>query len=1069
MKSLLTIIFVLFYWTVLAQTEITISGRVTDKERGVPIAGATVTLEATGMSISTSSEGEYSLNLRPRNLQDTLQVRALGYTTVRLSVSLANAANHNFELEPSVNVLEEIEINTGYQKLNKRSSTGSVEVIDGEELGYSTASNLINRIDGLVSGAYLDRTEYDFNLGAQQPELTIRGESSIRSSSFPLVVVDNFPYEGDIENINPNDIESITVLKDAAASSIWGVRAGNGVLVITTKKGRLDQPLTVDVSSDLMVASKPDLFADRIVSSADFIDMESYLYEQGFYDGEINNWRNPPLSPVVHLLMDHDEGSISDQELRRQLDLLGTYDVRDDFLKYVYRNHVENNTSISLRGGGDKTAYSVSLGYSKNDYTMPTNGQERLTVRFNQSYMPIKKLTLSTDLSFTRLNKSIYNTGNRIAYNQIRILNKKLYPYAQLKDETGDNTVLRIDYDESFIQENQEFITKSWDFIPLDELGRDGNLSESQQVVMGLNLDYEIVDGVRLSGHSQLFRTMSESSSLFSEDSYYTRDLFNSFTTIEGDEFSHGVPAGGIRDDNNAKLWGYALRAQLDIREEISNDHMIQGLIGAEAREINNSSASRRVYGVYEGRTYYTQVDHVSPIRRMAGIGGSGYLPDGIYFSRTANRFVSFFSNINYAFKDRYFLSASARNDASNIFGVETKDKWSPLWSVGGGWEISKEPFFGSDILNYLKLRSSFGYSGNVDNSVPAELVIEHSNYPDFYSYLSYNSIVSLQNPTLRWEKMEIFNLALDMRIIQNKLNISIDYYNKWSKDLLGSMLIDPTLGASAVTANASELKGKGVDISIGTNLRSGYWLWSGLLRAGYNKTILEKYRETLSTVTSTIIHSANFIGREHNVLASLKWGGLSSEDGAPQGFDNGELSTNYRNLVRETPEEDLIFHGPGRPRSSILFRNRIGYKNFELGFSIGGQFSYYFRKGSINYSDFFEDWRGHADFYDRWQVPGDETHTDIPALYYPLDGNREGFYSLSEALVRRGDHLRLRDIRLSYRTSAPDIGLKNIEVFVLGTNLGLIWTLNPEGIDPVYGASIPPPLTITGGFKIGF
>lgn len=1070
MKKLFALILMLNVFTIFSQTSISISGKIASKNTGEPIPGVTVFLKTLNLRTVSNKEGEYQLVIG-RNVQgDTLIVESLEHFSVNLPVTLNHTQSGiNFFLEPKINLIEEVVLNTGYQKFDRLKFTGSVEVIDHEDLQYGVESTLIDRIENLFSGGFIDRSGYLFNGSNEQPDFKIRGESSLRSETFPLIVVDNFPFEGSLENINPEDIESVTVLKDAAASSIWGVRAGNGVLVITTKKGRLNQPLTVNFSTNFKVSSKPNLFADPITDSKSFIEMERFLFENDFYTNQINDPKKPPLTPVVHLLLNHKEDVIDDDELEYKLELYNRKDVRNDFLKYVYRNSTELTSFLNLRGGGEKTTYSASVGYDKNKYNMPTNEQGRISLRLNQSYKPIPKLTIATDLSITQIKGKNFNNVNKVGYDQMTINNKKLYPYASLKDLAGYNLPLYVDYDKAFVAENQEFVIKDWTFVPLDELNRDGSNISKQQAVLGLNIDYQIHKGVNFSANSQINQEIRETFSFYDENSYYVRNLFNSFTYIGDDEVSYGVPQGGIRDDANSKTVGYSLRSQVDIQQNIYNNHLIQGVIGAEVREVKTSRKSDRTYGVDKDRNSFSLVDFTSSYPLYPVLGGKTYISNGIGFANLANRFVSFYSNINYTYNDRYFFSLSGRNDASNIFGVDTKNKWSPLWSIGAGWEISKETFYGLEFLEYFKVRASFGYNGNVNASIPAELTVQQAGYLDFYTNQPFSSIVSLQNRNLRWEKVQTSNFGFDWRLLKGKLNVTVDYYKKTSKDLISGSQVDPTLGVSSVTKNSATLKGEGVDLTVISNLTQGDWAWTGALRVGYNRTKLEEYYATLPSDVHQIIQQGNFLGKERNLLVSYPWGGLSRENGAPLGFENGELSDNYLDILRNTDMKDLIYHGPTSPRATGAFRSKVRFKKVEVGFSLSGQFSYYFRKNSINYQSFVNNWNGHSDFSLRWQNPGDEKTTSVPAFIYPLDSNREAFYRLSEVLVRRGDHIRLQDVRVSYLFSPVNyrFGFKSIEVFFVGSNLGLIWTRNSEGVDPVYNMGIRPPFTMAGGFKL--
>src|SRR5665213_2243367 len=335
----------------------TISGKVISASNDLPVEGATITLLHQKTTVSTNSSGIFSITVASSN--DVLSISHIGFITKKMAISQNTSSPLMITLQDTSIKLDEVVVNTGYQNIPKERATGSFVTVNMNEFNDRVAPDVISKLEGITSSLVFFK-----GVPNRPDEINIRGQSTLFSNTQPLIVVDNFPYDGDISTINPNDVESITVLKDAAAASIWGVRAGNGVIVITTKKGKFNKPMQVSFNSNITIGQKPDLFYDsRFINSADFIDMETFLFNKGFYDKDFNAASQPPLSPAVDILHRQQLGIISPQEAQAEINTLKGIDVRNDLQKYFYRQSVNEQYSLSLQGGSETASYLLSAGY----------------------------------------------------------------------------------------------------------------------------------------------------------------------------------------------------------------------------------------------------------------------------------------------------------------------------------------------------------------------------------------------------------------------------------------------------------------------------------------------------------------------------------------------------------------------------------------------------------------------------------------------------------------------------------------------------------------------------------
>ncbi|MEO5890258.1 MAG: TonB-dependent receptor plug domain-containing protein [Ferruginibacter sp.] len=354
-----------------AHAQRTITGKVISATDEKPIA-ATLKLRIAGTQSGALSDGTFRMNFTGQ--VDTLIISHVGFQTRKLLLTWPVIKPLLISLQEASNELQTVVVSTGYYQVPKERATGSFTQLTEKVLNSSVSTDIISRLKGVANGiAFDERNDYE-------RKISVRGLSTINSNTQPLIVLNNFAYDGDLNSINPNDVESITVLKDAAAASIWGVRAANGVIVINTRKGRFNSGQEISFNSNLTVGRPPDVGRIPIMSGKDYIFYERYLFDNGFYESPESDPSNPVLSPAVEFLIEARDGNISASQLKKKLSELGSNDIRNDFKKYLYKNSLNQQYALSVRGGAEKLNYFYSLGYDHNtvyygDVDHPVSGQ----------------------------------------------------------------------------------------------------------------------------------------------------------------------------------------------------------------------------------------------------------------------------------------------------------------------------------------------------------------------------------------------------------------------------------------------------------------------------------------------------------------------------------------------------------------------------------------------------------------------------------------------------------------------------------------------------------------------
>ncbi|MBL1407535.1 SusC/RagA family TonB-linked outer membrane protein [Sphingobacterium faecale] len=1015
---------------------------------------------------TTEGFSQHQDNLKPiyglRIPKDTalLIFRRLGYMSDTLSTRQIIEKNGEVKLKVLSQKMEDIIISTGYQKIPKYQTTGAVDLVANKDYERQIGTGVLERMDGLAAGLTFDRRK------GYMKDLQIRGYSTMTSTiAKPLIIMDNFPFDGDIEAINPNDIENVSLLKDAAAAAIWGARAGNGVLVITTKKGKMDRPMAVQWNSNVSIIDKPDLFYSPRVSSSQFIDNEIFLFEKGVFNANLsNNTKRPIVTPVVELLDAVKKGNLNEADAIAQIDRYRSYDLRNDYDRYLYRKGINQQHYIALQMGGQKWNNRLAIGWDRDVSVLKANDQNKLSIRTNQQWQPSKKIEIQMGLQYSHALAHNNNPGELTS----------IYPYARLAGANGSPLAVDNLYRYSYIDTVGQGLLMDWRYYPLNEIQQRDNRTLRRNIIMDIGATYNLWKGLSFDLKYQFSRQVGEHKKYQSEDLFYTRDLINRFSVIKNGTLTYNLPKGGILDYDNDESISHQFRTQLNFNRVLSDKHEVQSLLGTEWRKIDNNAHIGRSYGYNDDLKLSSQVDYVTLFPNFDNLYSSMSVPFMDQYTSSADRMVSFFFNGGYSYKKRYTFSASARRDASNLFGVNTNNRWKPLWSVGGKWIVNQEDFFHVPWMDQLVLRTSYGHSGNVNNAVPAVVTIDYNSFLSPLARLPYANLRNAPNPDLRWEDVAQWNIGVDATFLKNRISLTLDYYNKTSTDLIANEDADRTTGFASFTRNSGTLITKGIDLTLRTLIVDRTWKWKADLLGSFNSNRMAVLNRTRTSLTAGEFFVPPAIDYPMNSMFSYRFAGLNANTGAPQGFVNGELSEDYTALTSTSKVklEDLIYHGSVVPRYYANLRNSWHYKGVEMLVNISGKFGYVYRRNTILYAQMLSTGlaAAHADYEKRWQNPGDELHTNIPSLQYPALASRDNFYRLSDATIEPADHIRIQDISLAYSPVMKSKYIKAVRIQLFVNNLNwIVWKKSKNELDPLFADNTPIARSYTLGCNFQF
>lgn len=1011
---------------------------------GSPIDGATVALRHHVESVVSDREGHFTITIA--NIGDTILVRHIGYADQEIPVHRLDRNPIRIVLRQLAKDLEEVVINTGYYQVPKERATGSFVFVDDKLLNRSVSGNILQRLEGVAPGVQFVNTG-----GTKTSDIRVRGLATIESDATPLIVVDNFPYEGDINSINPNDVESVTVLKDAAAASIWGARAGNGVIVITTKGGNYQQRARVSFNGNTSFGNKPDLLYNKAWLPSDVVmGFEEEIFERGDFSEEPHT----PLSQYLELLIQRRDGLVDESEFSRQKTIMQYADVRKEALEYLYQTSLEQRYGLSVSGGGDNYHYYLSTGMDRSRGTSIGDGMQRLNLNMQNTYMPVKGMEVTAGIWYAQQRSH----SNGLTMDELSpTVGAPLAPYIRLADETGKALAIPKDYRSTYVYRAESDGLLDWHYRPLEEIVIADNTAKQTEFRLNGELRYQLPIGLDIAATFQFLQGAGSSREHYVSESYFARDLINQFTQLDGSKI---IPVGGVLYQRGvSETRAHSGRLQINFNRKFVGSHELAALGGVEVRQsVNSFAPGYRIFGFDDdlltgNASYdYTQRYDVRP-------SGSKRLPTPQSgHSKVTDRYLSYFGNASYTFKNRYTVTGSSRWDGSNLFGVKTNQRGKALWSIGGSWHISEEKFYRIGMLPEMRLRLTYGSSGNVNKNVTHFPVAYYTQIP--YTGLIAGVLSSVGNPSLRWEQIYTLNVGLDAGIRDGRIRGSIDYYIKNASDLIGDDYLDPTSGINTTGGsykiNYADMQVKGLDVQLSSTNLSGHLEWQTVLFLSYVRNKVTNYNMTEDSRASAYLGISRppVVGQSMDLLYAVPWNGLDETNGMPQIYMHGEQSDNYREYYQNylTPDS-LIMAGVTVPPFYGSIRNTFSFKGFDIGVLITWEAGHVFRRESMYQGG---EYLGgyHTDYYKRWQKPGDEKYTHVPAWTPTSDTYRTQVYRYSEALVTRGDQIRLHDINLGYtimKEKMKWLPFNSVRLYAYASNLGIIWKANKQGLDPDY------------------
>lgn len=992
------------------QQKTKLNGAVVD-ETGEAIIGANVIVKGTTNGCTTDLDGHFTLDVD--HLPATLMVSYIGY--IRQEIKVTSAKTIKVEMAPDNNLMDEVVI-TGYGTFKKSAYAGSAASVKGETLKDVPAISFKDLLQGNAPGV-------QFTSSSGQPgassSLRIRGMGSFNASNSPLYVIDGVPMRSGTINtmssdagldimstINSSDIESVTVIKDAAAASLYGSRAANGVVLITTKKGKagkLSISLKADWgSSDFAMDYRPIMGGE---------ERRQYIYD-GLVAGQIKKGKSEADA------MAYADGEIDDYA---PVPWCG-YTDWDDVL-FKKGNHQSYEASLS--GGTDRFKYYSSLSYLKQDGIAINSGLERISGRLNVDFQATSKLKLGANVLFATVNQDVYSEGTSYS-SPFYTSRNAVVPSDPIYNEDGSwnrdlirigdrNPLLSATYDYQ-----REYVTRTFNTI------------------YG---EYEFIKDLKFK-------------STFSYDYVITKGKdWSDPRTSNGDDINGGMSKKYY--EYNKMVWAN----QVSYKTSIARDHHIDALVGYEIDD-----QYRDYLSGYATNFATHDKNQISNGMKTESVGGND----------TRTRMVSYLTRLNYDYKNKYYLGGSFRTDGSSRF--QRDNRWGSFWSISGAWRIIEEEFMSptKDWLTDLKIRASYGVNGTLPS--------------DYFGYMGLSSLTNgyleqpgiiqsqLRNDDLQWETNYNLNLGLDFAL-WNRINVTLEYYTRTTKNLLMDRPISMTTGFSSYLMNIGEVKNKGVELEISsTNIQTKDFSWNTTFNISHNKNKIV----TLDGMQTEIKSGSQIrkVGKSYRTFYMIEFAGINPETGAPQFYTN-DVDENG-NYIKDITEEinkahAIVLDKHAEPNAIGGLSNTLRYKWFDLNF----MFSYQF--GGYSYDNWAQktehggnDLEANIPSYykDSWKKPGDVTKYE---LFYEKPSVAMNKVTTTRRL-HSTDFIRLKTLTFGFTVPKDwtrKIGIENVRLYASANNL---WTwaaydyYDPEAVSggtAIWGT--PPLKTVTFGINVNF
>ena len=1043
-----------------------VKGRVVDQQ-GKPVQGAFVKIKAAGRHTSafTNENGEFVLE--GADAFDILLITSVNMEPVEYPLK----GNTNVTIEARLKTADldtfAVQVNTGYQVLPRERATGSFGVVTAKQLSQYPVVSVLERLQGLVPG--VDISTKTTAGKSRNGTIVIRGQSTIKSSlnamynvsTDPLLVIDGFPSQLSITNgaldfLNPDDIEQVTFLKDAAAASIWGIQASNGVIVITTKKGSRNSKTSLNFSATIGTSKRPKANYGKMMSGTDYVAMEKELIEKGRLNDptkSTSSFYPENSSQAQTVVFQFRRGEISEEEMNKQLAMLAALDNSDQISQLMLQPPTTRQYNLSLSGGGVNNSYFVS-GYMYNeDRVYKSNVNKGYSVRAgNVASLLNGRVTVSSDLTLGNTRDKV-NAASVLA---MSVAQGGMRPYDMLEDANGNVKYYDVLTTPAIARGLEQKGYLPFRYSPVDELNYSNTYNTANNITVNLAVNANITSWLNASVSGNFGRVFTENETYWEPDSYNARIMVNKGTSVgTAGNAVNGVPVGGKLDLNNALTRNYAARGQLNVNKRWQGIHQLSAALGTEIRETFNKSSGELRYGYDKAINAFRSVNPTVTYKDMYGSTQSVGATSKLVTEKTT-RALSYYANGAYTFDNKYTASASIRFDDFNLLGVERRKRAIPLWSGGLKWNMKNEGFMKSlSWLNQLNARFTYGFTGNAPQGA-APVTIINLLGADFYTGYPNANISSPAIDNLAWEKTRMMNYGIDFSLFKSRFSGSVEYYRKRSTDIIWSMPINGTYGFSNMVFNTATLDGKGVDIGLNVvPVLSKTVKLTTTLNLSYNTNVISdsRFKAPVGSLGSDYLYD----GYPTDYMFSYSWAGL---DNTGQSVIKDPKVPGKTYSVLEYPYYDIREYS-GRTTSPWFgsFSNALQYKNFELNVQLQYMFGGVFRKPSINsvgYTNNLYVGRG-GDLAERWKKPGDEAFTNVPGLefgpntVYAISLSR---YTESDYLIRSRSNVRLQQISLSYNVPGQllsKFGIKGLSLSATCRNLGMIWAANKEKLDPDY------------------
>lgn len=1115
MKQILTIIFLhLFVAGMLAQNVRTIKGQVTDSQTKEPMVSATVFISPSEneagkynpQGVVTDYDGNFLFTL-PQSVKKVI-VSYVGYEPKEIILNASDT--YNVELVEDVNLLEDFVV-TGYQRIERRKLTSSVSKVDAENIIQVGAPNVDQLLSGQVAGLVSTPTT---GAPGSANKIRIRGTVSLSGSADPLWVLDGIPLEGNdipknfqdkdnidnlqnvsIAGLNPSDIKDITILKDAAATAIYGARAANGVIVVTTKRGQ-EGKLRINFSSDFFFTMKPEFSRLNLMNATEKVDFELGLLSNPNHSYRSGNGEVSRILDRTGQLDAYKNGGFGAISTEAQQQINGLRTQGHDWANEIYRSTVNQQYGLSLSGGNNIANYYFSTGYYSEQGTTRGSSFDRFNITLNTDFNVTSKLKFRVGLFANQNERQSYLVdmygGTTNAQNYTRRVN----PYLEAYDK-----------DHGYVYD-PDLMNANGDAIPFNYIEEQKNTSynlTTQALKSIFEVNYSIIKPLSFTSQLGLQVENGATEKMADNNTYFTRQYRSQFM-YKGNSI---IPEGGIIQNWSDRYFQYDWRNQLFFNKMFADRHDFDMMLGLELRRNTYTNIHTKGFGFDENAMTTEPIQFPSGYSE-ASMKSSALLPYQKTF--VENAYFSYFSTASYTLDGKYTLFGSLRYDGSNLFGVDPKYRYLPLWSVSGAWNASREEFFNDfHWMSNLKLRASYGLQGNIDKDT-SPFVKGSWNKTEIFpgQYIPIISVVSPPNQYLRWEKTSTTNAGFDIGFVNNRINLSFDWYNRYSSDLLNIKAIPMETGFNFVNLNWAEVSNRGWEIFVSTrNIDGKDFKWSTDFNISQNKSKVHR----ISVPNNSYMPSLE--GYPVGAVFGIETAGVDKETGLMLFKNDKNETVNIQDFYKLqtgvwgdvtstlSPEEFrklFKYMGDSEPDVTGGFINRFNYKDFDLSISSGFFLNRTVRvipfynpsrvDPGVNYTTQMNNvWNG-ASYAGNTGGTGStgSTGSSYPSIlgnngdelhnlaYGWIDSyDPSGSYNYYDIWIKKLSYLRINSIRLGYTLKNKSLANSNISSirfniearnpFVIGTNHDGYF--DPENYGNIYAQPIA--RTISAGFNITF